>query len=155
MKKYAFIDRDGTLIYEPQDTFVVDSVDSLRILPGVFETLKYLQDQGYALVMVTNQDGLGTKSFPSRIFNAVQEALMSRLKKHEINFDEVLICPHWPDDNCSCRKPKTGLVDRLDDIDKASSVVIGDRQTDIEFAKNLAVKAIKVETNQGLGGIKL
>lgn len=150
MKKVAFLDRDGVLIYEPQDTFQVDSVDQLKILPGVVENLQCLQLLGYQLVMVTNQDGLGTSSNPRENFEAVQNKLFELLKQHGIEFDQVFVCPHFPQDNCLCRKPKTGLVvDFLKEwsIDHDASLMVGDRETDRQFAKNIGVQFLKMETN--------
>jgi imidazoleglycerol-phosphate dehydratase/histidinol-phosphatase len=148
-QKYAFIDRDGTLLFEPQDTFYI-SMDKYKLLPGVADSLSGLSADGFKLVMVTNQDHLGTDKNPQDVFDAVQDKLVKRLKTEKVVFDQVLVCPHGPDDSCICRKPKTGLVDHIDDIDKTSSVVIGDRESDVGFAKNLGIKAIKLEVNQGI-----
>ncbi|MFA5386264.1 MAG: histidinol-phosphatase [Candidatus Paceibacterota bacterium] len=150
MKKVAFLDRDGALIYEPQDTFQVDSVDQLKILPGVVENLQRLQRLGYQLVMVTNQDGLGTSSNPQKNFEAVQNKLFELLQQHGIKLDQVFVCPHFPQDNCLCRKPKTGLVAgslEEEPIDHDASLMVGDRETDRQFAKNIGVRFLKMETN--------
>lgn len=149
-KKYAFIDRDGTIIFEPQDTFQVDTVRDLIILPGVITTLKNLIAQGYTLVMVTNQDGLGTPANPVANFRVVQQELLRRLQKAGIVFENVYICPHLASDNCACRKPKTGLLKKLIDgnrIDKTNSLVIGDRQSDNELAQNMRLQFIPIPTN--------
>ncbi|HEX5797102.1 MAG TPA: histidinol-phosphatase [Candidatus Saccharimonadales bacterium] len=150
MSKYAFVDRDGTLIFEPQDTLYVDSVERLRIAPGMVKYLQKLNAEGYKLVMVTNQDHLGTSKNPHHVFNTVQSELTRRLENKGVFFDQILICPHGPDDGCACRKPKTGLVSHLKDITKTTSLMIGDRETDMQFAANLGIKGIKVETNQGI-----
>lgn len=154
MKKYAFIDRDGTLIYEPQDTYYV-SPDKFRILPGVIEVLLKLSEADFKLVMVTNQDNLGSDKNPREAFNIVQYKLADILNQSGVTFDEILICPHGPEDDCACRKPKLGLVQHIKDLDKSLSIVIGDRQTDMEFARNLGIKGIKLEVNKGMKGIKL
>lgn len=150
MKKYAFVDRDGTMIVEPQDTFQIDSLDVLELLPGVIDCLKELQEDGYSLVMVSNQNGIGTPSFPQENFDIPQKAFEDILKNEGIEFDLVLVCPHFPEDNCECRKPKLGLVKDFDDIDKENSIMIGDRDTDLEFAKNLGIRGIKIELNKGM-----
>lgn len=149
-KKYAFLDRDGALIYEPQNTFQVDRLDQLKILPGAIVGLKKLIEAGYALAMVTNQEGLGTRKYPRKNFTVVQGRLLSVLKKNGVTFEAVYICPHFPDANCSCRKPKTGLVDKLfrtRSIDQKKSFMYGDRETDAVFAKNMGIRFIKAPTN--------
>ena len=144
--KYLFIDRDGTIIVEPEDK-QIDHVDKLEFLPGVFSALKQLQEVGFKLVMVSNQDGLGTASFPQADFDKPQQMMLKVLKSQQINFDEVLICPHFSQDNCNCRKPKVGLLMPYltrQVIDLHNSYVIGDRDTDIELAKNLNIKGLKL-----------
>lgn len=145
-KKYAFLDRDGTLIFEPQDTFQIDSLDKLKILDGVIKGLKELINRGYELIMISNQDGLGTSSFPKADFEAPQNKMLSIFKKDGIKFKKIFICPHLPSGNCDCRKPKIGLVKDLL-IDKSNSFVIGDRVTDMQFAQNLEIKFVSMQTN--------
>lgn len=149
LKKYAFLDRDGTLIYEPQDDFQVDSLEKLKILPGVIDGLKKLIDDGFSLVIVTNQDELGEPSFPFESFEIPQNKMLEIFRENGIEFEAVFVCPHRASDNCACRKPKTGLVDEFlkDKIDTDSSFVYGDRETDREFAKNLNLKFVKAQTN--------
>lgn len=144
LSKIAFIDRDGTIIVEPEDK-QIDSLEKLELLPGAIPALLQMQNAGYKLIMVSNQDGLGTASFPEPTFTQPQQKLLQILNSQGIVFHDILICPHFSKDNCECRKPKLGLVmnyvrDNL--IDKDNSVVIGDRQTDIEFANNLGIKGI-------------
>jgi histidinol-phosphate aminotransferase len=149
-KKYAFIDRDGTLIFEPQDTYQIDSLDKLKILDGVIKGLKGLITQGYELVMISNQDGLGTSSFPKVDFEAPQNKMLSIFKGSGIKFKEIFICPHLPSENCDCRKPKIGLVKKLlkeNQINKGNSFVCGDRNTDKLLAENIGVKFIPMKTN--------
>src|SRR5205085_2397339 len=107
IRKYAVIDRDGTLAYEPPQTKQIDSVGQLRILPGAIRALKFLYDAGYKLIMVSNQDGMGTPGYPLASFKKVQAALLSQLKKAGIKFDAILVCPHMPNELCLCRKPQT------------------------------------------------
>ncbi|MCC7200334.1 MAG: bifunctional histidinol-phosphatase/imidazoleglycerol-phosphate dehydratase HisB [Gammaproteobacteria bacterium] len=141
-----FIDRDGTLIEEPADK-QVDRLDKLRFMPGVIPALIALRDAGYRFVMVTNQDGLGTASFPEPDFRAPQELMLQVFESQGIGFDAVLVCPHLPADGCDCRKPATRLVDEWvssNPIDPARSCVIGDRETDLQLAANLGVPGLRV-----------
>lgn len=147
-KKVAFLDRDGTLIYEPQDTFQIDTLEQLKVLPGVITGLQKLIEQGFSLVMVTNQNGIGTEQFPKETFLKPHNALLTILAKKNIRFDRVLICPHLPADNCICRKPKLGLVtEYLEVIDKTESLFIGDRQTDVLLANAIGIKSQQMPTN--------
>ena len=146
----AFIDRDGTLIWEPPETERIDSLAKLRLLPGAVEGLIALRDRGFALVLVSNQDGLGTPAYPQSAFEAVQAELVRQLAEHGVALAEVFICPHLPDDGCACRKPRTGLVDeylRQGPVALASSLMIGDRETDAAFARNIGVRFVRMETN--------
>jgi imidazoleglycerol-phosphate dehydratase/histidinol-phosphatase len=149
-RKYAFLDRDGTLIFEPQDTYQIDSLTKLKILDGVIDGLKKLKNVGYSLIMISNQDGLGTPSFPQENFKAPQEKMLKIFRDNGIELDEIFICPHLPDEACSCRKPQTGLVEeflRTTNIDKLKSFVCGDRNSDRQFAKNIGIRFIPMETN--------
>lgn len=143
-RKILFIDRDGTLIAEPADE-QIDSVDKFALQANVILALLQLQQAGYELVMVTNQDGLGTEKYPIEKFDIIQKLLLDIFSSQGITFKNILICPHFSHANCDCRKPKLGLlIDYLrnDNIDFNNSYVIGDRQTDIELAKNLKISAI-------------
>jgi len=150
LAKVAFIDRDGTLIDEPRDTRQVDSLEKLRVLPGAIDGLKRLQAEGYELVMVSNQNGLGTPSFPTNDYKIVQDALLKILEEQDIAFSAVFVCPHFPKDTCVCRKPKIGLVKnflKTETIDYERSFVVGDRKSDADFAKNIGVRFYEMETN--------
>lgn len=140
-----FIDRDGTLIDEPKTDFQIDSLDKLNFEADVFIALKTLSNH-YRLVMVSNQDGLGTQSFPKESFDVPHEMMLRIFASQGIVFDKILICPHTPEDNCDCRKPKVALLqDEIDNqsFDVADSYVIGDRQTDVLLAQNLGIKALQ------------
>lgn len=144
MKKVLFIDRDGTLIAEPPD-FQIDSFEKLKFLPGVFTFLgKIARETDYDLVMVSNQDGLGTASFPEETFHSVQNFILQTFETEGIVFSGVHIDHSFARENLPTRKPQTGMLTEYfsDDYDLANSFVIGDRETDVELAKNLGAKAI-------------
>jgi len=146
-----FIDRDGTLIEEPADE-QVDAYDKLRFMPGVIPALLALQAAGYRLVMITNQDGLGTEGFPQEAFEGPHSLMMQVLDSQGVRFHAVLICPHFPQDGCACRKPRTALVDEYvarSPIDASRSYVIGDRDTDLELGANLGIGALRVLRDGG------
>ena len=147
--KVLFVDRDGTLIEEPPDE-QVDSLEKIRFLPGVFAALREARKLGYALAMVTNQDGLGTASFPQENFDKPQRFMMDVFASQGVEFDAVFVCPHRKADGCDCRKPKTRLVEqylRDEQVDLAASAMVGDRDTDLEFAKNLGVRGFRVRVD--------
>lgn len=144
MKKVLFIDRDGTLIAEPED-FQVDSFAKLKLLPGVITYLRKIVDEtDYELVMVSNQDGLGTDSFPEKDFQPVHNFLILLLENENIKFSEVCIDRSFENEKKPTRKPGTGMLTRYmnGEYDLQNSFVIGDRATDIELARNLGAKAI-------------
>lgn len=151
MKRVVFIDRDGTIIREPADK-QIDTLEKLEFLPGIIGGLKQLRDAGYMLVMVSNQDGLGTASYPRKAYEIVQGKILRLLKGEGISFEKILICPHDAGDGCECRKPKIGLIRpylEKNSIDHARSFVLGDRVTDVELAKNIGVRAVRIAKKSG------
>ncbi|RMA64551.1 bifunctional histidinol-phosphatase/imidazoleglycerol-phosphate dehydratase HisB [Ulvibacter antarcticus] len=145
MKKVLFIDRDGTLVIEPPVDYQLDSLEKLEFYPGVFQWLaKIVNELDFELVMVTNQDGLGTDSFPEDTFWPAQEKIITAFKNEGIVFSEILIDKSFPEDNAPTRKPRTGLLNKYihGNYDLKNSFVIGDRESDMELAKNLKSKGI-------------
>jgi imidazoleglycerol-phosphate dehydratase/histidinol-phosphatase len=139
-----FIDRDGTLIEEPFDN-QVDALAKIRFMPCVFAALTELTRRGYRFVMVTNQNGLGTDSFPWAAFTEAHEFVLNAFSSQGIRFDEVFVCPHLASEGCPCRKPRTGLVDAyLRERPVELVAMIGDRDTDLEFAANLNTRGLRV-----------
>jgi imidazoleglycerol-phosphate dehydratase/histidinol-phosphatase len=156
MKRILFIDRDGTLIKEAPPTYQIDAFDKLEFYPYMFEYMgKIARELDYELVMVTNQDGLGTSVFPEDHFWPVQQLVMKSLENEGIHFSAVYIDKSFPKDNAPTRKPGTGMLTSYlnnEDYDLENSYVIGDRITDVQLAKNLGCKAIWLNNEPGLGG---
>ncbi len=154
MKKVLFIDRDGTLAIEPPVDYQLDSLEKLEFYPKVFQYLsKIATELEYELVMVTNQDGLGTESFPEDTFWPAQNKLIQAFENEGVVFSEVVIDKTFPHENAPTRKPRTGLLKKYIDsenYDLENSFVIGDRLTDVELAKNLGAKAIYINNVKGL-----
>jgi len=145
MKKVLFIDRDGTMIAEPPVDLQVDSLEKLEFLPYAISSLKRLQDYGYELVMVTNQDGRGTSSFPEEDFQKPHQKMLKTLANEGIKFAEIFIDDSFAQDKSPNRKPNTGLLTNYlisNLIDLHNSYTIGDRETDVQLAANLGCKAI-------------
>lgn len=145
MRKVLFIDLDGTLVIEPPIDKQLDSFEKLEFYPGVFQWLSRIaKELDFELVMVTNQDGLGTSSFPEDTFWPVQNLIIQSFKNEGVAFSEILIDKSFPEDNAPTRKPQTGLLSKYiyGDYDLENSFVIGDRATDIELATNLKAKGI-------------
>lgn len=151
MRKYLFIDRDGTLIEEPPDR-QVDSLEKFRLMPGVIPALLTLREAGYRFVLVSNQDGLGTASFPHEHYEPPQRLMMDTLASQGIEFEAVRVCPHFESDGCECRKPRPGLLmDYLRDTgwSRQASAVIGDRDTDMALAVNIGVRGVRIGAVRG------
>ncbi|MBO7429191.1 MAG: bifunctional histidinol-phosphatase/imidazoleglycerol-phosphate dehydratase HisB [Paludibacteraceae bacterium] len=147
MKTALFIDRDGTLIVEPPVTYQVDNLEQMTFLPGVLRNLYFIRKNcSFELVMVTNQDGLGTEAYPQKNFDLVQSKMLETLKGEEIEFDKIFIDKSFPEDNLPTRKPGTAMLTAYMDgsYDMAHSYVIGDRLTDVMLAKNLGCRALLI-----------
>lgn len=158
MKRVLFIDRDGTLIKEVPPTYQIDSLDKVEFYPKVFVNMaRIAAELDYELVIITNQDGLGTASFPEDTFWPAQNMIMKAFENEGIRFDEVFIDRSFPADNAPTRKPRTGMLTKYLDgsYDLANSFVIGDRITDVELAKNLGAKAIWINEGSGLGSAEI
>jgi len=145
MKRVIFLDRDGTLIKEPPNDYQVDSLEKLEYLPGVFRNLYKLRNHtDYDMVIVSNQDGMGTSSFPEADFRLPHEKFLTAFRNEGVEFDAVLIDPSMPEDHSPNRKPETGMFTEYMNggYDLKNSFVIGDRLSDIELAKNLGSRGI-------------
>jgi len=145
MKKALFIDRDGTLLVEPADE-QIDALEKFAFVPGAISGMKALTGLGYELVMVSNQDGLGTSAFPEETFLPCQQLLLDTLRGEGVEFDNILIDKSFPEDNAPTRKPRTGLLGAYMDgsYDLGASFVIGDRESDVQLAANLGATALQV-----------
>ncbi|MBV8252849.1 MAG: bifunctional histidinol-phosphatase/imidazoleglycerol-phosphate dehydratase HisB [Chitinophaga sp.] len=154
MKRVLFIDRDGTLIKEVPPTYQIDSLDKIEFYPKVFVNMARIASElGYELAMVTNQDGLGTPSFPEETFWPAQNMILKAFENEGVVFDEIFVDRSFPADNAPTRKPGTGMLTKYfsGEYDLANSFVIGDRITDVLLAKNLGAKAIWMNEGNGLG----
>ena len=147
MKRALFVDRDGTIIVEPPVDYQVDSLEKLEFVPGVISALKSISELDFELVMATNQDGLGTSSFPEDTFHPAHNKMLKTLAGEGVVFDDQLIDRSFPEDNASTRKPRTGMFGKYlsGEYDLANSYVVGDRLTDVELAWNLGAKAILLQ----------
>ncbi|SCY43056.1 bifunctional histidinol-phosphatase/imidazoleglycerol-phosphate dehydratase HisB [Flavobacterium anhuiense] len=154
MKKVLFIDRDGTIVLEPEN-YQLDSLDKLEFYPKAFQYLaKIAAELDYELAMVTNQDGLGTDSFPEDTFWPTQNFILKAFENEGVVFDEIFVDRTFPEENAPTRKPRTGMLTKYlnnPEYDLANSFVLGDRLTDVELAKNLGAKAIFMNDTDGIG----
>ena len=148
-KRVLFIDRDGTIIVEPSDE-QLDNFEKLQFVPGVFKSLTFLREHtDFEFVMASNQDGLGTSSYPEKDFYPTHNFILNTLKGEGVEFDDILIDRTFPQDNAPTRKPRTGMFGKYmtADYDLPASYVIGDRATDVELARNLGCRAILLQDN--------
>ncbi|MDQ8014186.1 MAG: bifunctional histidinol-phosphatase/imidazoleglycerol-phosphate dehydratase HisB [Flavobacterium nitrogenifigens] len=154
MKKVLFIDRDGTIVLEPEN-YQLDSLDKLEFYPKAFQYLaKIANELDYELAMVTNQDGLGTDSFPEDTFWPTQNFILKAFENEGVVFDEIFVDRTFPEENAITRKPRTGMLTKYlnnPEYDLENSFVLGDRLTDVELAKNLGAKAIFMNDTDGIG----
>ena len=154
-KRVLFIDRDGTLVLEPKN-YQLDCLSKLEFYPKAFQFLsKIAKELDFELAMVTNQDGLGTTSFPEETFWPTQNFILKAFENEGVTFDEIFIDKSFPEDNAPTRKPRTGMLTKYlnnPEYDLENSYVIGDRITDVELAKNLGSKAIFIKNEENLGG---
>lgn len=158
MKKLLILDRDGTLALEPPVDYQLDSLEKLEFYPMVFTYLgRIVRELDYELLMITNQDGLGTSSFPEDTFWPAHNKVMKAFENEGITFKEVLIDRTFPHENAPTRKPRTGLMEPYlnGDYDLANSIVIGDRLTDMELAKNIGAKGIWLNNEPDLGAAEV
>ncbi|KAA6327908.1 Histidine biosynthesis bifunctional protein HisB [termite gut metagenome] len=150
-KKVLFIDRDGTLVIEPPIDYQLDSLEKLEFYPKVFRNLSFIRSKlDFEFVMVTNQDGLGTSSFPEESFLPAHNLILKTFAGEGVTFDDILIDRSLPEDNAPTRKPRTGMLTKYinnEGYDLAGSFVIGDRITDVELAKNLGCRAIFLQNS--------
>ncbi len=155
MKRALFIDRDGTLIVEPPVSYQVDTLEQMTFLPGVLRNLHFIKEKlpHYELVMVTNQDGLGTDVYPQNNFDTVQNKMLEIFEGEGVIFNKIFIDKSFPEDNLPTRKPGTAMLTEYMDgsYDLANSYVIGDRLTDVKLAANLGTKAIFIAPSEEKG----
>lgn len=151
-KKVLFIDRDGTIVIEPPVDYQLDAFEKLEFYPKAIRNLYFIRQKlDFEFAMVTNQDGLGTPSFPEDTFWPVHNLVLNTLRNEGVTFDEIFIDRSFPEDNAPTRKPRTGMLTRYlnnEDYDLAGSFVIGDRATDVELANNLGCKAILLQNDK-------
>ena len=150
MKRALFVDRDGTIIVEPPVDYQVDSLEKLEFVPGAISALRSIAELDFELVMATNQDGLGTSSFPEDTFHPAHNKMLKTLAGEGVVFDDQLIDRSFPEDNAPSRKPRTGMFGKYlsGEYDLANSYVVGDRLTDVELAWNLGAKAILLQSKE-------
>ena len=146
-KKVLFIDRDGTILVEPPIDYQIDALDKFDFVPGAISALRELATLGYELVLASNQDGLGTDSFPLEAYQPLQDLMLRTLRSEGVVFDDILVDTSFPEDNAPTRKPRTGMFGKYisGDYDLTQSFVIGDRDTDMELAANLGAVGIRYE----------
>lgn len=145
-QKALFLDRDGTLIIEPDDE-VVDSIEKVELFPETLSALQTLSKKDYLIFLITNQIGIGQGRLDIKKFETINAEVLRQIQPTGIKIEKTYYCPHLPQDNCICRKPKTGLIDQAQvdyEIDIKNSFVIGDRETDVLLGKNIGAKTILI-----------
>ncbi len=145
----AFLDRDGTIIEEKD---FIKSPDEIEFIPGSIEAIRILKKLGYKIVVISNQSGIGRGILTEKMVKEVNESFIRKLMENGALIDALYFCPHHPDDDCDCRKPKTGLIQKAaaeHKLDLEKAVVIGDKLSDLELGKNLGGKSILVLTGYG------
>jgi len=148
MIKAIFLDRDGNVNVEPEDE-VVDSLEEIRLLPNTISALKLIKTTDFVLFFITNQIGISQGKLTVKKFHQINNLILKQLKDENIQIEKTYFCPHTHEDNCNCRKPKTGMIDKAvkeHNIDLPSSYVIGDRDSDILLGKEVGCKTIFVKT---------
>jgi histidinol-phosphate phosphatase family protein len=149
LSKVIFLDRDGTII---EDKVFLGNPDEIEFFPGAIEAIKILRRLGYKIVVISNQSGIGRGILTKKMVNQVNESFLRSLKGKDAPVDALFFCPHHPDDNCDCRKPKTGMIKKAATelkLDLKDAVVIGDHLCDIELGKNIGAKTVLVLTGHG------
>lgn len=145
----VFVDRDGTVIEEKD---FIKTPDEMEFLPGSIEAIKILRELGYKIIVISNQSGIGRGILTEEMVTKVNESFLERLKKENAEIDALYFCPHRPEDNCDCRKPRTGLIQKAVEehkLDLKDAVVIGDKLSDVELGRNLGAKTVLVLTGYG------
>ena len=147
--KAAFLDRDGTIIEEKD---FIKSPDQIEFIPGSIDAIKMLRSLGYKIVVISNQSGIGRGILTEKMVSDVNQSFLRRLEDHGAPIDGLYFCPHHPEDNCDCRKPKTGMIERAVrelELDLKDAVVIGDKLADIQLGKNIGATTVLVLTGYG------
>lgn len=148
MKKFLFVDRDGTLIFEPKKTKQINSLEEMTFVPYVISSLKKLSDAGFELVVVTNQDALSTPKNPLKNYELINKKMFEVFAGEGVKFGGVLVCPHEAADNCACRKPSPQMGLKFlknKNADMSRTFMVGDRDTDVKFAQNLGITGFKLD----------
>lgn len=147
--KVAFLDRDGTVIAEKD---FIKTPDEIEFIPGSIDAIRILRDLGYKIIVISNQSGIGRGILTIEMAAKVNESFLARLKSENAEIDALYFCPHRPEDNCDCRKPRTGLIKKAVEeqkLDLKDAVVIGDKLSDVELGKKLGAKTVLVLTGYG------
>jgi D,D-heptose 1,7-bisphosphate phosphatase len=153
-QRVVFIDRDGTLVEEKN---FLSKVEEVKFIPGSIEAIKTFKDLGYKVVAISNQSGIARKILTEKIVEEINEYIQSELEKEGAKLDGIYYCPHNPDDNCSCRKPETGLLKKASEelnLDLNDAIVIGDKSSDVLLGRKIGARSILVLTGYGKEELK-